>query len=495
MQGRRVSDRVHGELQLPALAAELTATVEFARLRRILQLGACHMVFPAASHTRFEHSLGVCHLGGVIARHLQRSLDVQDDDVLCVQLAGLLHDLGHGPLSHLFEAFVPGFRHEEMSVTLFRLLLQRHPEIRPETHFAGDVQRNLAFVELLIRGHDPSQPWPEAEVGRPHAKRYLADIIHAHTTGIDADRLDYLLRDTLAVFGSTNMFCVSRLIAAMRIHEDTICFDESVAQEVADVYRLRARLHRQLYQHRAVLVAERLHRELMHSIDLHSDTKLAELAADPVRFVELDDSTVLRPRDMTDPLYSTPCRAAFLRLFRRPWVQRVPLTVSLPTKPYCCSCRHETEIADIFCALCGTLTAARPCIRDGRGWCEPPECALSATDIEAALRKVHACEDVWVTVADVSCGASRGVRDRHGATWMDHDALASVTFLDHAGAPLVKVASELFLAPQRGRMRLVYCYLPVEADDTSVRVVSSVFREWGERSGTVSQLSACDIVP
>ena len=119
---RRVYDRVHGEVVLPPLMAAFCDTRVFRRLDGIRQLGGCSFVYPSATHTRLEHSIGVCHLAAEVGRHLQRRYPglVDEDDVLCLQLAGLAHDLGHGPFSHTFETCFPQWCHETEGERLLR---------------------------------------------------------------------------------------------------------------------------------------------------------------------------------------------------------------------------------------------------------------------------------------------------------------------------------------------------------------------------------------
>ncbi|PIK41997.1 putative deoxynucleoside triphosphate triphosphohydrolase SAMHD1-like [Apostichopus japonicus] len=130
------NDSVHGHIEMHPLLVSNIDTPEFQRLRFIKQLGMCYFVYPGASHNRFEHSLGVSYLAGELARSLQskqKNLKITKEDILCVEIAGLCHDLGHGPFSHLFdEAFLPKVRpdykgkHEKLSVDMFEHMLKKN---------------------------------------------------------------------------------------------------------------------------------------------------------------------------------------------------------------------------------------------------------------------------------------------------------------------------------------------------------------------------------
>jgi HD superfamily phosphohydrolase len=96
---RIIYDAVHGHIRLDDYVWDFMDTPEFQRLRNLKQLGNSHYVFPSATHSRFEHSIGVAYLSNKLYKHLSSDKTYEK----CVTLAGLCHDLGHGPFSHLFD--------------------------------------------------------------------------------------------------------------------------------------------------------------------------------------------------------------------------------------------------------------------------------------------------------------------------------------------------------------------------------------------------------
>src|SRR5690606_24302074 len=95
------------------LLLDLINTAAFQRLRNIRQLGFSWVAFPGAEHSRFTHALGVCHLAGRVLDQLAKSEPIDPIDRVTAQAAALLHDIGHGPFSHLFESVLPGARSHE----------------------------------------------------------------------------------------------------------------------------------------------------------------------------------------------------------------------------------------------------------------------------------------------------------------------------------------------------------------------------------------------
>lgn len=499
MNACHVFDRIHGKVNLPPLVAAIASTPEFSRLDDIRQLGGCSFVFPSATHTRREHSIGVCHLAGLMVKHLQTQRPdlVDADDVLCVQLAGLLHDLGHGPFSHLFEAYVhtyidPSWSHEEFGLRLLDAILAAHPEIELAVHFkSGTVTQHLAFVRLLVLGLAPQSRWPD--VGRPETKRFLAGIVHNRDTGIDVDKLDYLLRDSLAVFGSTNTFDVSRLVGASRlvVHDGAwkIAYDESVAHELVGLYTLRARLHHKVYQHRAVTVVEALLSDLLCALDtcLPDGDKLRDILADPMRFATLTDAWVLAQPYRNCPALA-PARTAYTALYQRPWLTRIPLTVCLRTSPGCAKCGVATGIMDAFCAQCGASTRDRMAILNDEKLLIPPECAITNTEAtqEVLARLPNSSIDVRVHITDVHCGAAVVTQDSYGRLWRDYDPLRSLVFCTRDGKVL-RLRPASFAIPEARHVRTAHCYLAKDAPPADVETAGAAFAAWAATVGEVAE--------
>lgn len=160
----RVRDPIHGMIELRPVEAALIDTRAFQRLRRVKQLGLTHLVYPGAEHSRFVHSVGACHVAGMLAENLARHGWV--GDVGEVRVATLLHDLGHPPFSHAGEGGVP---HERMT----RRLVEE-----------GEIAEVLATFS-----YDPARIAALTGGG--------GDAVGGAVVSgqLDADRMDYLLRD------------------------------------------------------------------------------------------------------------------------------------------------------------------------------------------------------------------------------------------------------------------------------------------------------------
>lgn len=213
-----------------ALVCALIDQPEFQRLRFVRQLGLASMVFPGAEHSRFVHSIGVSH----IARRMLMRIEPNASEGLRAQVIGaaLLHDIGHGPFSHVLER-VFGFNHEDLS---------RQIVLDPD-----------AGVHRVLRGLDASLPQKIADmiVGKGPAK--YAQIVSSQ---LDADRFDYLLRDVMMTGVVVGRFDLERLLVLLRADEEGLLVDHRGWEAVEGYLIARYHMYRLVYFHRTVRAAE-----------------------------------------------------------------------------------------------------------------------------------------------------------------------------------------------------------------------------------------------
>ena len=193
-----ISDNIHGHIVVPGVCQAVIDTPQFDRLRGLRQLGSAHYVYPAAKHSRWEHSLGVMHLAGELVTRLRsvRPGCADDTDKICVMLAGLCHDLGHGPFSHLWESFVREARdgyewhHEKTSIDMLDYIIEDN-NLMPIFEGHGLTEQDITFVKELIygpfqQGSDNDSNWPY--VGRGPEKYFLYEIVANKISSVDVDK-------------------------------------------------------------------------------------------------------------------------------------------------------------------------------------------------------------------------------------------------------------------------------------------------------------------
>jgi len=283
----RCNDSVHRSIDCCPLMHTVMDTWPVQRLRDIKQLGTTYLVYPSGDHSRFEHSLGVAYLAQEMCKRLQSkypAFGVTDKDVLCVTLAGLCHDLGHGPFSHLYEEFreevnaelerdsakrelykkfppvKPNWSHERSSLMMIDAVLRDlglgidlkeenldEPLLQIENIlaaesircFSGSLQaddailtnRDWIFIKECVYGG----PIPEVlehfgkneRIGRTNPKvEWLYDIVSNRYNGIDVDKVDYFARDqqrTLNDNGKVDVSIINEARVALAACADSDC--------------------------------------------------------------------------------------------------------------------------------------------------------------------------------------------------------------------------------------------------------------------------------
>ena len=291
MKMKIIHDNIWGDIPVSEEAIRWIDTEEFQRLHDIRQTGVAYRVFPTATVSRFAHSIGVYHVTRMLLQHLKQiqpdvlvELSEQEQEWICI--AGLLHDIGHGPFSHAFDSYlmmmgVEGewVHHEQRSVELVSRLNEKY-EFR--------MCEGVAFVQSLI---DP--------VSHPCARtkdRCFAHLICNPIHGIDTDKLDYLKRDNHQ-FGLSMTIDIHRIIRNSRVVDDILCFCEKVQDELWNLFLIRHRLHATIYRHPRILLFEKELQCMMIHMNHQEQFREAILEKDMDRFLCWTDNYVLARAD------------------------------------------------------------------------------------------------------------------------------------------------------------------------------------------------------
>ncbi|WCK54390.1 HD domain-containing protein [Aneurinibacillus sp. Ricciae_BoGa-3] len=211
---------------------DLIGTREFQRLRRIRQLGTCYMTFHGAEHSRFNHSLGVYEVMRRIVNNFEGRIHFTDEERLLCLSAALLHDIGHGPFSHSFEK-VFHTDHEAWTQQLIR----------------GDTQ-----INSVLRKVSPDFPDYVAQIiGKTYKNKLITSLISSQ---FDADRMDYLLRDTYYTGTNYGSYDIERILRVMRPYNNMVVIKHTGMHAVEDYIVARYQMYWQVYFHPVTRSAE-----------------------------------------------------------------------------------------------------------------------------------------------------------------------------------------------------------------------------------------------
>lgn len=279
---RVIRDAIHDYIHVDHLIIwRLINSKEMQRLRRIKQLGGTYQVFQSAEHSRFVHSLGVYQ---VVRRMLETECltnALSDYDKLCVMCAGLLHDIGHGPFSHSFEGVFEE-NHEDMTV---RMILEES-----EVH------------DILVSLYKQLPQDVASIIQHTHPNRILIQMVSSQ---LDADRMDYLLRDSYMSGTTYGHFDMSRILRTMRIRDGKIVYKESGVQAIENYILARYHMYWQVYYHPTARSYEHLLQSVFQRVkDLYYDgyvfqthlhylIPMLEHRFQVSDFVDLDEAVIL----------------------------------------------------------------------------------------------------------------------------------------------------------------------------------------------------------
>ncbi len=226
-----INDPVFGFIRIPrGLLYDIVKHPLFQRLTRISQLGLASVVYPGARHTRFQHSLGAFHLMGEALLTLQqKGLFIFDSEAEAVQAAILMHDIGHGPFSHVLEhTLISGISHEDISLLMME-------------HINRDLHDQLALAIAIFRDTYP--------------KHFLHQLISSQ---LDIDRLDYLRRDAFFTGVAEGTIGSARIIKMLNVVDDRLVVEQKGIYSIENYLTSRRLMYWQVYLHKTTVAYEKM---------------------------------------------------------------------------------------------------------------------------------------------------------------------------------------------------------------------------------------------
>ncbi|MCA4893535.1 MAG: HD domain-containing protein [Cytophagales bacterium] len=306
-----INDPVYGFISIRSeLIYDIIQHPYFQRLRYIKQLGLSNLVYPGAQHTRFHHALGAMHLMGRALGTLRaKGVEVSEQELEAAQIAILLHDIGHGPLSHTLEqTLLEGVPHESLSYLFMKSLNQQ---------FNGQLELALQFFR------------------NSYPRKFFHQLISGQ---LDIDRLDYLKRDSFFTGVMEGTIGIDRIIELLNVNNGMLVVEEKGIFSIESFLHARRLMYWQVYLHKTSVSAERMlvnlirrAQYLSHADDslpaseplkvfLKQNYSLAEFSTQPdllETFGQLDDSDIWGAiklwRDHPDEILSGLCNRLLIR--------------------------------------------------------------------------------------------------------------------------------------------------------------------------------------
>ena len=265
-----IKDPIYGYVYITEAEKEIIDSFPVQRLRRLRQLAGAEFVYPGANHTRFEHSIGVMHLAGLLLESPNLSQHLSEDEIQMIRIAALLHDVGHGPFSHIFEHLLEKFlhkTHEDMNVWII-----------PRSELKDVIEK---------LGYDPNVV-ARLSVGWLHKPRraFMDQIIRS---AVDVDKLDFVVRDTHhtgAEYGYVDIF---RIIHMLDIIDENLAVDLGALSALESFMLARVESFKSIYFHRVARAAQIMIATAME--EAKDELGLVDFQS-PEEYLALNDYTV-----------------------------------------------------------------------------------------------------------------------------------------------------------------------------------------------------------
>ena len=279
-----IIDPIHDFVRVNSNELKIIDTSIFQRLRRIRQLSGAHLIYPGAQHTRFEHSLGVMHIASMAGHALNEKGIVSSDNIQNLRFAGLLHDIGHGPFSHLFEELLQKRKmsHEDMGRDI--ILKTQIGDLISANGFNKKLITELAFGDSKFQ--------------------FMNEIISG---ALSADIMDYLLRDGYFTGAEHAKIDHNRLTYSLDVYKNKLALEKSALVNFETMMISRYQMFKAVYFHKTVRAGEVMLLESMYLAEEElglSSTSLNE-------YLKLTDEVIL------SKLLNLPERNSKLRIAKK----------------------------------------------------------------------------------------------------------------------------------------------------------------------------------
>ena len=279
-----IIDPIHDFVRVNSNELKIIDTPIFQRLRRIRQLSGAHLIYPGAQHTRFEHSLGVMHMASMAGHVLHEKGIVSSDNIQNLRFAGLLHDIGHGPFSHLFEELLQKRKMSHEDIGRDIILKTQIGDLISANGF------NKKFITELAFGDSKFQ--------------FMNEIISG---ALSADIMDYLLRDGYFTGAEHAKIDHNRLTYSLDVYKNKLALEKSALVNFETMMISRYQMFKAVYFHKTVRAGEVMLLESMYLAEEElglSSTSLNE-------YLKLTDEVIL------SKLLNLPERNSKLRIAKK----------------------------------------------------------------------------------------------------------------------------------------------------------------------------------
>ena len=279
-----IIDPIHDFVRVNSNELKIIDTPIFQRLRRIRQLSGAHLIYPGAQHTRFEHSLGVMHMASMAGHVLHEKGIVSSDNIQNLRFAGLLHDIGHGPFSHLFEELLQKRKisHEDIGRDI--ILKTQIGDLISANGF------NKKFITELAFGDSKFQ--------------FMNEIISG---ALSADIMDYLLRDGYFTGAEHAKIDHNRLTYSLDVYKNKLALEKSALVNFETMMISRYQMFKAVYFHKTVRAGEVMLLESMYLAE--EELGLSSISLD--EYLKLTDEVIL------SKLLNLPERNSKLRIAKK----------------------------------------------------------------------------------------------------------------------------------------------------------------------------------